>query len=1137
MAELQDLFNQLSGGPAVLFLGQNYLSLDTGVDPLLADIQSKFGGSATSTDYALLLEGTANQSGDSALAWMTERCRRLLPPEWLRTVAGYQWSSVYSSAVDTVWLSAFRNEWREVAPVFEEQYFPRDPRNRRILHCTFLFGSINQTEPQQRTPLSDLEFYSRKPVAVTLARRLPDILTPLGTLVIDGYAGDRDWLSISDFYPVLQALGPRQVHLFNASEQHVQNEILDRLVRDGKVVLHGESLAWVLQQGNEQGLIKMGLVPELEEEGRRVILQTGNITIPRDLWNRVTNSATILDAEVLAPPPPMSEDARYWEFRRFLFECGSRPVWSGYANGFAFRRHFEKPLSEAVMKRLAHEATSNQPIIVHGPTGTGKTVALGRLAFEVAKSGRYPAFFIERKTQRPVYADIDQCCHWLEDHGAEACLVVWDGMVQPDEYYDVQGIFAGRGRKIVLVGSTYKSQDMGDNYVGVPDCLTVDEASEFLSFLMSLGIPIHDRLRKAMEDCDISYLVALYRLLPPTRPRIRTGVVEELELTEKAIQDAVTQLQTQAEPVATLAQALIASGIIDEARLDEIRRRSAPAKTRQGDVQELVDLVMVPGRFGINVPIELLVRTWGKSDFSDLGNILRGFDIFRSSEDTAGRILVGPRHPLEAWLLVQARVGSAEAEIAIATKLIKTLRSSTNFTDESDEISFVVELVRALGAQAPEKGRFRPFFRELAAALQHLRDARNIHNPRLMLQQANLLREWVISTSQAGEVPDEANAILDDAETTLKDALDLLEDNRRNQALRSSISTELATTLGVRTRHLIQGNANPDDIISVFRVTQEAIRSARRLDFTHYHPVDVLIWVTEAIVKSDVLSDTDRTEALADALDALETIDSELLDSSSLEQINRRRIQFGTFLGDKEMSDAAFERLRSLGSTAGYYIRALDIGGSRRDIAIKGMDEALIQRYQSAWQYLEEHRVEIAHDSRCLSLLFDYWWLSRTREPLFFRERSVVPFKEADWTYCLQLITQMKSLPGTYRNLTLAFLEALGVFHLNPSARALQLFREVENESYILRGKRRIVRFYIAGDSNGKPRLFHGTVRMVDADGRRGHVFVDEIGQRVPFFAAEFGQPGIRQGDSLGEFHIAFNFIGPVADPTFRYSA
>jgi hypothetical protein len=37
------------------------------------------------------------------------------------------------------------------------------------------------------------------------------------------------------------------------------------------------------------------------------------------------------------------------------------------------------------------------------------------------------------------------------------------------------------------------------------------------------------------------------------------------------------------------------------------------------------------------------------------------------------------------------------------------------------------------------------------------------------------------------------------------------------------------------------------------------------------------------------------------------------------------------------------------------------------------------------------------------------------------------------------------------------------------------------------------------------------------------------------FFPRDFGKPEIAPGDTLGEFHIGFNFLGPVADPRSYY--
>ena len=379
MADLTDFWRRLNQGPAVLFLGQDYLRLETGEDPLLSEIETRFGGQPTNPTYHQLLEGSASESGQSALGWLSERCRRMSPPSWLETVSAFPWSSVFSSAIDPIWLSAFRSEWREVAPIFDDGYYPRDPRNRRVLHSTFLFGGLNQTEPKQRVPLSRFEFLGRQLIARNLAQRLPDTITPLGVLVIEGYKGAGDWFQLTDIYPILQSLGPGQVHMFSVDTEIENDPIVSEMVRTNTLVIHPEGLAWALQRGIDQGIVEPAKLLGTKSGTRRITLRHGSIPISREIWNRIGNSGTLIDDSILTTPSPISKEALYWEFRRFLFECGARPMWSGFARGLAFRREFEKELYDKVTRQLGKELPIDQPILVHGQTGTGKTVALGDL--------------------------------------------------------------------------------------------------------------------------------------------------------------------------------------------------------------------------------------------------------------------------------------------------------------------------------------------------------------------------------------------------------------------------------------------------------------------------------------------------------------------------------------------------------------------------------------------------------------------------------------------------------------------------------------------------------------------------------------------------------------------------------------
>ena len=406
-----------------------------------------------------------------------------------------------------------------------------------------------------------------------------------------------------------------------------------------------------------------------------------------------------------------------------------------------------------------------------------------------------------------------------------------------------------------------------------------------------------------------------------------------------------------------------------------------------------------------------------------------------------------------------------------------------------------------------------------------------MRSPRLMLQEANFFREWVTTQSRQGSQPEEANEILNKAKLTLQEALDMLQDNRQWR-LRTFVATELASTMGAATVDSIRTGSTKAEVERNFEQVLEAVKTARSIDFSSYNPVDVLVWSTTALANYEGVDSITRTEAIVDVLDALETVDPDLLDQGNLEQYHRRRYEVGSLLGDQALNESAFQSLLSIGSAAGFYLRAREIGGS--PVGSQNGRSARGGSYKKAWRYLEDHRSEIDQDPRCLNLLFDYWWLSKTGHRLFDDERTVLPFLEEDWLYALQLIRDLKSLQGLQRGLTFSFLEALALFHLGQITPARQLFREIETQSYTVSSRRRILRSFIASEPNGGPRIFRGTVAAVDPGGRRGQVMVEELRQRITFIPADFGRPEIRQGDSLREFHIAFNFIGPIADPLSR---
>ncbi|MEN6293567.1 MAG: hypothetical protein ABFD07_16330, partial [Methanobacterium sp.] len=522
-----DLYLLLKKGPAILFLGQDYLRLESGSDPFLSEIIRKYGPnfSSKSSQYNLIFESNAQNSVEFSLSWMHERCNRITPPQWLNIVAEYSWNSVYTSAIDIIWQTVFRNEWRELHPIFDDKYFPNDIRSPSRLHCTYLYGNVSRSEEIERPPLDFISFASRESVVVSLANRLPEIVTPFGVLIIEGYAGERDWFDPRRLVPIINSLNQNQVHIFSVKDDLAQNSYIKHFVSLGKIILHDESLAMFLLRGKQSGLILLGKLPEFAEHERRIQIETEVLSVPSDIWNQVSLSANILDDSIFIPPPPLSQDRLYIEFRNFLSESSILPIWEGYNRGFAFHREFENKLYNEVCKKLKIKELQDEPIILCGQTGTGKTIALGSLAYNVRCEKKYPVLFIERKNEKPNNADIDEFCKWAEDCGALTTLIIWDGMVDVENYYYLMRYLVSRGRKVVLVGSTYRmDKNKRENFVEAPAKFSQNEISNFFEFINSFNAKIGKLIEKSVKKFDDTFLVALYRLLPPTRGLIRTGV-------------------------------------------------------------------------------------------------------------------------------------------------------------------------------------------------------------------------------------------------------------------------------------------------------------------------------------------------------------------------------------------------------------------------------------------------------------------------------------------------------------------------------------------------------------------------------------------------------------------------------------
>ena len=154
---------------------------------------------------------------------------------------------------------------------------------------------------------------------------------------------------------------------------------------------------------------------------------------------------------------------------------------------------------------------------------------------------------------------------------------------------------------------------------------------------------------------------------------------------------------------------------------------------------------------------------------------------------------------------------------------------------------------------------------------------------------------------------------------------------------------------------------------------------------------------------------------------------------------------------------------------------------------------------------------------------------------MFSGERLTFPFGGDDWDLVYKRVDKLLSFPELSSNLYLKYLLAVCQFHKEQYGLSKDTFRELDVEAQNMSGSRRIFKSYLASSPSGEPIKFSGVVQRAESERHRGYVWVDQIRQNLPFFFRDFVEGEINEGDPLPDFHIAFNFIGMIADPMRYY--
>jgi hypothetical protein len=922
---------------------------------------------------------------------------------------------------------------------------------------------------------------------------------------------------------------------FLANQEPPQSELFDDLVASGNLVTDHRSL--------EEAVLAFEIASKSHQAAQTIFQpDSGTITLginshlrlPASLRLRVEAAAAIVDDTWTDPLEPLDKIQLTEAFRRFHGDLsGARGLVEGVAREFSIKRDFETSLWAQVEHMVQRPGQADTPIIIHGQSGMGKSLAVARIARQLRNQFHLPVLYSWARV--PLAIELDDFCEVAERSGADCTVILCDCNSEVRRYRELMDGLKSRGRRVIIIGTSYRLDLKGpkskDGYSEALATLSPNEAEAIKALVTRFGL--NDEIDYQRAGSQV--LPMLYRYLSVSRARIVGGINSEARATEELIRLRAKNVPRPQQMQSQLAQKLIEAGRVS-GNIDIFESDDTLAAEGEDAAGRFVDYVMVAGRLDCPVPVNLLLRAIRSvNDSLDYAQILYMFDqldLFRwkMADGEGNDLLVFPRLQLEAELICARRLAGTSREISCIVELIRAARVSS--VDATAERDFLLDLLHKMHRDGPRLKRYQEGYLDFANALTELRTRHNVLDASLMLQESAFRRETVFISDGASDpndrMPDEQrDQILEEAREVIEIALNEIAKGRLSagKRTRQNLSVERATIYCYQACGLASRKANADQIMSYYSAARVAVASAASTARS-YHPFDIAIWAPALILKENALLEEQKQELLADIYSTFDSFNADINLRRYRADFEERRMRVAQVLRDNELEQSSFDELERLRPTVAYYLRARSFCPDALD-PTHTVDVATKSQSDQAATYLEDRYDQIAHDSRALQLLIQLRWLAVSGERLLQHDRCIIPRDFAFQTKILNYVRTLNELAGSGASNVYRLLEAALQWIAGDSSLAREQFNQLARDSDFEDGSRVVRRLLlISEDSEG----YRGTADRLRKEGIWS-VSVKNFPGKVDLEVRQFNGEELRKGRELRGFNIAFNYLGPIADP------
>ena len=912
-----ELYDQIQVDSSILLLGQNYFSISGQTDPiwgrLIRDFFPGLGLSVKKPDYPQLWaeKVMTEEDAENIMAKIAEaKCGEERDPA-IDKIMSLRWSLIYTSAFDdSVAMESLRG------------YTPVPPTERNAKHQYLTKGSryrVNLCGDAKNPPPPLTEMIHKKQFDSRIAQKVRWIsetyLEFHGVLVIDGFDPEHDWLTDQIlFEPFINHEGSAHIYWFSAPSElgEYARMLEDRGVLTTEKTSFYEQLFYHMPE-----LVDADTSDSADEEDDDVLFMALTLNLPhrnsytihikRSQAADITGSnLCVIDDNILSGGAAIERD-RTAEFAAFLMQDGI-PIWRffmkgrGTAPAYYIPRDKDDELAAAVRDALGNTGTDRSPVILCGPSNSGKSMMLAKLAVDIASRRKYPVIFIRGEIEHGAEGRLKEFINnWFcstERFGGrrpDKTVVIWDGSGQKRterDYINLQSILFSCNAQVI--GSSYTSKRA--DAIRLTQNLSQKEKKSMDTLLASLGgglearfneIQRHQSKAATLKNSTLLYLLqALFRYEFDDEYKDLSLILSKQFKGEKtyAEQSTSKELETYVESFYRAQEERARLGIASSFRaqlqliLDQIsvEKRAEAAADTSGEEEKIkgykhleecilnIDKILaVATEFGVQIPLHLILKFLRDKDggtFVYNEETAKIIEILRSdtllnftlkNHPTLGEeYYVSFRNSIEAenYICILCDVPLEDHQEARKRKEVEILQQIINSAESDVDIWSTLELTRQFGpnghgmlSELEKTSRDTDYieYKDYWLEIADCLIKRFPNNPEAVRLYAHFTREYI-----ARDDPDHYSyyeELLEAARTRLIDALEEL---NNNSAQYSRLSIELGANYqqGLRYKYL---EANHKEIKRRVFAAFVASRSGRadeiRREFSSNAMLDILL--------------------------------------------------------------------------------------------------------------------------------------------------------------------------------------------------------------------------------------------------------------------------------------------------------